>query len=84
MFLISHFYSDYIFLALDLQDFLILSLVLTTLAITSDLIESWIKRCAGEKDSGAYFPGHGGFFDRVDSSLLAMPFAYWYNVNCLI
>lgn len=83
MYLISHYWSDYIFLALEPRDFMILGVTLTTLAITSDLIESWIKRCAGEKDSGSYFPGHGGFFDRVDSSLLAMPFAYWYNVNYL-
>lgn len=42
-------------------------------SITSDLIESVLKRMAGVKDSGKTIPGIGGAFDLVDSLILAAP-----------
>tara|TARA_B110000008_G_C16975926_1_gene565860 strand:- start:3236 stop:4039 length:804 start_codon:yes stop_codon:yes gene_type:complete len=52
------------------------AILLSILATIGDLIQSKFKRKANIKDSGSLIPGHGGFFDRMDSVIYSAPFYY--------
>lgn len=52
---------------------LVANLVIPPAVVIGDLFESWTKRQFAVKDSGHILPGHGGFLDRMDGTLLALP-----------
>ena len=41
-----------------------------------DLFFSYLKRKANLKDTGKFFPGHGGVLDRLDGIFLGIPFGF--------
>jgi phosphatidate cytidylyltransferase len=51
---------------------------LSALAQLGDLANSAFKRCAGTKESGWLFPGHGGLLDRTSSLVFASVFTYYW------
>ena len=58
----------------------ILGLILGALPPLGDLGESMIKRQSGIKDSSDIIPGHGGFFDRIDSWLWGAVIGYYFLI----
>ncbi|HSU29504.1 MAG TPA: phosphatidate cytidylyltransferase [Chitinophagaceae bacterium] len=67
-------------LEVDIVRFMTIAGIAGVAGTFGDLLESKIKRLADVKDSGTMMPGHGGFLDRFDSMLVAIPFVWLYLI----
>ena len=61
-------------------EWIVMGLVVSVFSTFGDLIESFVKRSVGVKDSGRILPGHGGLWDRFDSLIMATPAMLIYLV----
>lgn len=55
---------------------LLCGVTLPPVAFLGDILESALKRRRGVKDSGGFFPGHGGILDRFDAFFTVGPLVY--------
>lgn len=59
-------------------NWMVIGALIALFAPLGDLVESYLKRVFGVKDSGKILPGHGGILDRLDSFMICAPVIYLY------
>ena len=75
--LIAWLLSDWLGV-IDTYKWIVVALIISVFGTFGDLIESMLKRSTGVKDSGTIMPGHGGFLDRFDSTIISFPLVFLF------
>ncbi|MCT4665340.1 MAG: phosphatidate cytidylyltransferase [Flavobacteriales bacterium] len=78
--LILGYLAGYFFEFVTIPEALLYAFLAFFFGSIGDLIQSSLKRHFEIKDSSNLIPGHGGFLDRLDSFIFAMPIVYILNL----
>ena len=69
--LVPIFYNE--LLEYNLLYLIIITLLISLTSQVGDILISYLKRRAKVKDTSDILPGHGGFLDRIDGIIFALP-----------
>jgi phosphatidate cytidylyltransferase len=78
--LLAAFVLSLFFTELSTVQWMTGALIIAVTGTFGDLSESLLKRNFNVKDSGKFFPGHGGVLDRFDAVLFAAPALFCYLI----
>jgi phosphatidate cytidylyltransferase len=78
--LLAAFVLSLFFKELNTWQWLVGALIIIVSGTFGDLSESLLKRMFNVKDSGNFFPGHGGVLDRFDAVFFAAPALFCYLI----
>ena len=70
------FFNNYF----TLNFIILISIFVSTVSQSGDLLISYLKRKAKIKNTGIFLPGHGGLLDRLDGIIFAIPFSLFLEL----
>ena len=65
---------------INIYNLILVSIFVSLVCQIGDLFISFLKRKAKVKDSGNFFPGHGGVLDRLDGVFLGIPIGFIFMI----